>query len=71
MLGKVFFVVLSCSLLLSPLTIYAKNYPCSGKKGGVSHCTSDGKFVCNDGTISKSKKPVLKTHDKLCFYICA
>ncbi|EHE8052252.1 hypothetical protein J0F02_004228, partial [Shigella flexneri] len=54
MLGKVFFVVLSCSLLLSPLTTYAKNYPCSGKKGGVSHCTSDGKFVCNDGTISKS-----------------
>ncbi|WP_196296292.1 YdcA family protein [Moraxella bovoculi] len=29
--------------------------PCSGKKGGVSHC-SKGKFVCNDGTISKSKK---------------
>ncbi|MHA4829665.1 YdcA family protein [Enterobacter hormaechei] len=35
---------------------YARNYPCSGKKGGVSHCTSDGKFVCNDGTISKSKR---------------
>lgn len=60
MLGKVFFVVLSCSLLLNPLTTYARNYPCSGKKGGVSHCTSDGKFVCNDGTISKSKKSVLK-----------
>ncbi|EFD7691328.1 hypothetical protein F1L23_20755, partial [Escherichia coli] len=56
MLGKVFFVVLSCSLLLNPLATYARNYPCSGKKGGVSHCTSDGKFVCNDGTISKSKK---------------
>ena len=49
MLGKVFFVVLSCSLLLNPLATYARNYPCSGKKGGVSHCTSDG-------TISKSKK---------------
>lgn len=30
--------------------------PCSGKKGGVSHCTKDGRFVCNDGSISKSKK---------------
>lgn len=30
--------------------------PCSGKKGGVSHCTKDGKFVCRDGSISKSKK---------------
>ncbi|WP_105465445.1 hypothetical protein [Escherichia coli] len=30
--------------------------PCSGGKGGISHCTSDGRFVCNDGTISRSKK---------------
>jgi len=29
--------------------------PCSGKKGGISHCAG-GKFVCNDGTISRSKK---------------
>lgn len=34
----------------------ARNYPCSKGKGGVSHCTSDGKHVCNDGTISRSKK---------------
>lgn len=32
--------------------------PCSGAKGGVSHCTKDGKFVCNDGSISRSKKSV-------------
>ncbi|WP_246870743.1 hypothetical protein [Kluyvera ascorbata] len=31
------------------------NKPCSGKKGGISHCSGE-KFVCNDGTISKSKK---------------
>lgn len=31
------------------------NTPCSGKKGGVSHC-SGGKFVCKDGSISRSKK---------------
>ncbi|WP_047978003.1 hypothetical protein [Muribacter muris] len=30
--------------------------PCSGKKGGISHCTASGKFVCRDGSISKSKK---------------
>lgn len=29
--------------------------PCSGKKGGISHC-SNGKFVCKDGSISASKK---------------
>lgn len=34
----------------------AANYPCSKSKGGVSHCTTDGKFVCNDGSISRSKK---------------
>ena len=32
------------------------NKPCSGKKGGIAKCTSDGKFMCKDGTISKSKK---------------
>lgn len=34
---------------------HAANTPCSGKKGGVSHC-ANGKFVCNDGSISASKK---------------
>lgn len=33
----------------------AANKPCSGKKGGISHCAGD-KFVCNDGSISGSKK---------------
>lgn len=36
-------------------TAHARNYPCSGKKGGVSHCQGD-KFVCKDGTISGSKR---------------
>ena len=30
--------------------------PCSGAKGGISHCTSDGRFVCNDGSLSQSKR---------------
>ncbi len=29
--------------------------PCSGKKGGISHC-QESKFVCKDGSISASKK---------------
>ncbi|NGP41548.1 hypothetical protein G4V72_07420 [Acinetobacter sp. GC2] len=29
--------------------------PCSGKKGGISHCQGT-KFVCKDGSISASKK---------------
>lgn len=40
---------------ITPASVHARNTPCSGKKGGVSHC-SGGKFVCNDGTISASKR---------------
>ncbi len=36
-------------------TAGAANYPCSQSKGGVNYC--DGaKFVCNDGSISASKR---------------
>lgn len=34
---------------------HAANTPCSGRKGGVDHCLN-GRFVCNDGSISASKK---------------
>ncbi|MBF2718373.1 hypothetical protein IP510_00570 [Psychrobacter sp. NG254] len=34
----------------------ARNTPCSGKMGGVSHCSADGKFVCKNGKISQSKQ---------------
>lgn len=44
-------VVFACSASV----VDAANTPCSGKKGGVNHC-SGGKFVCNDGTVSASKK---------------
>ena len=33
----------------------AANYPCSGRKGGVSHCEGTT-FICNDGTASRSKR---------------
>ena len=37
------------------LSVHAANYPCSGRKGGVAHCNGE-LFVCNDGSISGSKK---------------
>lgn len=33
----------------------AANYPCSQSKGGVNYCDGE-KFVCNDGSISASKR---------------
>ena len=42
-------IFLLASLTMNP--VFAKgNKPCSGKKGGVKHCTSDKKF----GGVSKS-----------------
>lgn len=41
--------------IVLPDQVLAMNTPCSGKKGGVSHCAG-GKFVCKDGTVSASKK---------------
>jgi hypothetical protein len=50
------------SWLATPLLLFglselctAANHPCSGKKGGIARC--DGElFVCNDGSISGSKR---------------
>ncbi len=52
-IGIAVFTAMALSFATSP--VQAKNYPCSKSKGGVSHCTTDGKFVCNDGSTSKSK----------------
>lgn len=51
---KLLLALLSLSLL-APLAEARGNKPCSGKKGGISHC-SGSKFVCKDGSISQSKK---------------
>ncbi|AWO15071.1 hypothetical protein [Acinetobacter baumannii] len=51
-------IILSLLLVLSSLSVAEAGrgrQPCSGKKGGVSHCDGS-KFVCNDGSISASKK---------------
>jgi hypothetical protein len=44
-------------LLLMTISTYAwaANTPCSGKKGGIDRCDGD-LFLCNDGSISGSKK---------------
>lgn len=46
------FALGACALAFNAV---AANYPCSGGKGGVSHCSGE-LFVCNDGSISGSKK---------------
>ncbi len=44
-----------CCLAWGPIA-QARNTPCSGSKGGVSHCMGSY-FVCKNGTTSQSKKP--------------
>jgi endonuclease G len=46
-----------------PLAAMAQNTPCSGKKGGISHCDGS-KFVCNDGSYSQSKKSCSSKHSE-------
>ena len=47
--------IIASTLFFAPIS-YAGNKPCSGKKGGIASCTADGKYVCNNGSISQSKK---------------
>ena len=51
-------VVLALSVIVVATSAEAGRgrQPCSGSKGGISHCTKSGKFVCNDGSVSQSKK---------------
>ncbi|WP_250163890.1 hypothetical protein [Psychrobacter sp. WY6] len=49
--------LIACVFITAPIgQAQAKNTPCSGKMGGVSHCSKDGKFVCKNGKISQSKQ---------------
>ncbi|AWG34123.1 hypothetical protein CA948_02770 [Alcaligenes aquatilis] len=50
---KCLFLCLIMALL--PLDTQARNTPCSGKKGGISHCEGEV-FVCRDGSASGSKR---------------
>ena len=42
-------------VLLAASPAIAANEPCSGRKGGISHCQGST-FICNDGSVSASKK---------------
>ena len=48
-------LIITLLSLFSINTSFARNTPCSGKKGGISHC-ENGRFICNDGSVSQSKK---------------
>jgi len=43
------------TLCLCASAVLAANTPCSGKKGGIARCDGD-LFLCNDGSISGSKR---------------
>ncbi|MHA5498449.1 hypothetical protein ACVSNS_01455 [Pseudomonas aeruginosa] len=48
-------LIIAAALGLSSLEAAAANTPCSGRKGGIAGCDGD-LFLCNDGSISGSKK---------------
>lgn len=54
-MGKLTIIVLAASLSTLASAGYPANKPCSGKKGGISHCQGQY-FVCRDGSTSQSKK---------------
>lgn len=49
------FVISVAALALLAAPAGATNTPCSGRKGGIAACRGDT-FVCNDGSVSGSKK---------------
>ncbi|HDT3642936.1 hypothetical protein [Klebsiella pneumoniae] len=53
---KLILLLLSGILLTTQADAARGRKPCSGSKGGIAHCTSDGRFVCNDGSLSQSKR---------------
>ncbi|WP_151965016.1 hypothetical protein [Acinetobacter soli] len=59
MLKKMFVVTIMSICFVS----YAEargNQPCSKSKGGIKACTAEGKFLCNDGSVSASKRKCAK-----------
>ena len=43
-------------LYFYPAICFAGASPCSGNKGGIDYCDSEGNFVCMDATLSQSQK---------------
>ena len=53
---KLIYLLVSGILFTAQADAARGRLPCSGSKGGIAHCTSDGRFVCNDGSLSQSKR---------------
>lgn len=53
---KLIYLLVSGILFTAQADAARGRQPCSGSKGGIAHCTSDGRFVCNDGSLSQSKR---------------
>ena len=53
--GHVFRPLIALIFVLVSLPAGATNSPCSGKKGGISHCRG-AMFVCQDSSTSASKQ---------------
>lgn len=51
---KMIVLLALCLATYGPASL-AQNKPCSGKKGGIAYC-SNGKFMCKNGTLSRSKR---------------
>jgi hypothetical protein len=49
-------LVISLLFMIQTADAARGRQPCSGSKGGISHCASGGAFVCNDGSLSQSKR---------------
>lgn len=53
---KIILLLVSGILFTAQADAARGRQPCSGSKGGIAHCTSEGHFVCNDGSLSQSKR---------------
>jgi len=55
-MGKIVFALLCAAITITAVQLtFAANTPCSGRKGGISPCQG-ATFICNDGSVSTSKK---------------
>ncbi len=48
-------LLMAAALAFASMAAGAANKPCSGSKGGISHCEGDT-FICNDGSASASMR---------------
>ncbi|WP_039495164.1 hypothetical protein [Pectobacterium odoriferum] len=53
---KLIFLLVSEMLFTAQADAARGRQPCAGSKGGITHCKSDGRFVCNDGSLRQSKR---------------